>query len=52
MQAMSDDLPPQFQEQKRPEAQLFEELPIELPPPEDVPNEPPPRSPEPFLRQG
>jgi len=52
MQSMSADLPPQFQEQKRPEQQLYEELPIELPPPDDVPNEPPPSPPEPFLRRG
>jgi len=51
MQTMSD-LPPQFQEPKRPELQqLYEELPIEPPPPDDVPDEPP-RPPEPFLRQG
>jgi len=50
MQAMSDDLPPQFQEPRRPEPQLFEELPAELPPPDDVlPNEPP-RPQDPFLR--
>ena len=51
MQTVSDDLPPQFQEQKPPEQQLYEELPVELPPPDEVPNEPP-RTPEPFLRRG
>jgi hypothetical protein len=50
---MSDDLPPQFQEPKRPEPQqqLYEELPVDPPPPDDVPEEPP-RPSEPFLRQG
>ena len=51
-----EDVPPQFQESKRPEPQqLFEELPVE-PPPEAAgempPDEPPPRAPEPFLRRG
>ena len=50
-----EDVPPQFQESKRPEPQqLFEELPIE-PPPEAAgeipPDEPPPLPPEPFLRR-
>jgi hypothetical protein len=52
---MSNDLPPQFQERKRPEPQLFEELPAEPPePPQDVPSaeELPPREPDPFLRRG
>jgi hypothetical protein len=43
------DLPPQFQEPKRPEAQLFEELPAELP--EEVPPSEEPAPPEPFLRR-
>ena len=51
-----EDVPPQFQESKRPEPQqLFEELPAELPPEaagEMPPEEPPPRAPEPFLRRG
>jgi hypothetical protein len=50
-----EDVPPQFQESKRPEPQqLFEELPFE-PAPEaavEMPSEEPPRAPEPFLRRG
>jgi len=50
----SDDVPPQFQERKRPEPQLYEELPAELTdvPDEPLSEEPPPRPPEPFLRRG
>ncbi|HEV2721024.1 MAG TPA: hypothetical protein VG323_13460 [Thermoanaerobaculia bacterium] len=49
-----DDLPPQFQESKRPEPRLYEELPAEAPPPEQLPpaEEAPPRPAEPFLRRG
>jgi len=49
-----EELPPQFQESKRPEPPpLFEELPAELP---DAAGEMPPpaeapRAPEPFLRR-
>jgi len=50
-----EDVPPQFQESKRPEPQqLFEELPAEPPPDaggEIRPDEPPPHPPEPFLRR-
>ena len=50
----AEDVPPQFQDSKRPEpSQLFEELPVE-PPPEaagEMPPEEPPRAPEPFLRR-
>ncbi|HYU24439.1 MAG TPA: hypothetical protein VEO74_04505 [Thermoanaerobaculia bacterium] len=49
-----EDVPPEFQESKRPEPQqLFEEIPVE-PPPEaagEIPPDDPPRAPEPFLRR-
>jgi hypothetical protein len=49
-----EDVPPEFQEPKRPEPQqLFEELPVEPPPDAagEIPPEEPPRAPEPFLRR-
>jgi len=47
-----EELPPQFQEPKRQEAPLYEELPAEVLPEPPPPAEEPPRAPEPFLRRG